>query len=61
MTARELIAKLQEYNLEGTVWISDQQGGGGPANRPYVVKKYTEFNSGETAREGDIIVSFENT
>jgi hypothetical protein len=61
MTVAQLITKLKKMDPNATVWISDQQGGGGKANPPYVLDDPFEFYSGEIAEEDDIVLSFENT
>lgn len=61
MKVKELIDKLIKLNPEGTLWISDQQGGGGEMNSPYQLTHPDEFYSGEVAQIGDVVVSYENT
>lgn len=61
MTVAQLIKALQKANPKATVWISDEQGGGGEANSPWVIEEPDEFYSGETPKVGDVMISYENT
>jgi hypothetical protein len=61
MTVKEFIEKLQTFNPDAKVWISDEQGGGGEANLPWELKREDKFYSGEVAKIGDVMTSYENT
>lgn len=60
MTVEELIRKLKTFDSNATVWISDEQGGGGKANLPFRTKGM-DFYSGEVAKAGDVVMTYENT
>lgn len=69
MKNKQLIKKLQKLNPDGDVWISDEQGRYVLANSPDEAKEadygelplYDEYHGDETVKEGDIVISFENT
>lgn len=70
MKNKELIKKLQKLNPDGDVWINDEQGRNVLANPPHEANQddydgdlplYDDFSGDETVKEGDIVISFENT